>query len=801
MQLQYYFFVFLMALCHTILGQSIRGIVQSTTGEGIPFATVSVLNTNLGTTADKDGQFSLNLGGGDYQIAVNALGYATKIWPVTANSQTAKLTFTLEKSVETLGEVVVTANKREEDILKVATSITSLSAQKVEQTRTVGLGNLTAIVPNYLYSELGVGFQQVQSIRGIQVFSENPAVATYIDDVNNLDILANGMMFTDVERIEVLRGPQGTLFGRNAMGGVVNIITKKPTNRTEGFAEVGVGNLALQRHAAGFKAPIVKDKLFFGVNGLYQSREGYWKNDTTGTGSRDASLQGRTVGGEKNLYGNVFLKWLPSSKFSATLNLKGQRDWSDETGFFVSQRTPEAVKTPDKINLARIGEHERNIVNTALTLKYFGQGFTLTSISALQNIGLSFKDIDFPGFYASFYDKELGEKLPPQRVFTQELRLSGATTGGKWQYTAGVFGFSQKGFEPSTNLAYELSPFEASFFGLPEGSAIIFRNRSNNFGMAGYGELSYSITTKIKATAGLRYDYEKPEATFNGYGDAVLIGGTVTNFKNDTTVNGNYSAVSPKVALSYALTDRSNLYATFTRGFRAGGVNASRLPTTVRQKFDPEYSNNYELGYKTQTWGNRFSFSASAFFIQWQNLQFFNLVAPGTYSRDNVGDAQSAGVELETSIIPAKGLQLDASVGINQAEYKDFELRRLNFGTGQEYGIPIGGNKLSNAPAHTIFIGAQYTIKAAAKLTVTLRGEMRNMGKFYTDIQNALAQPSYTLLNSNITLNYDKYSLSFWGQNWGNTAYLAFGAPDTSFGYSARTAAPRTLGVTLSAKF
>lgn len=130
MQLQYYFFVFLMALCHTILGQSIRGIVQSTTGEGIPFATVSVLNTNLGTTADKDGQFSLNLGSGDYQIAVNALGYATKIWPVTANSQTAKLAFTLEKSIETLGEVVVTANKREEDILKVATSITSLSAQK-----------------------------------------------------------------------------------------------------------------------------------------------------------------------------------------------------------------------------------------------------------------------------------------------------------------------------------------------------------------------------------------------------------------------------------------------------------------------------------------------------------------------------------------------------------------------------------------------------------------------------------------------------------------------------------------------
>ena len=137
---------------------------------------------------------------------------------------------TLSQSAETLSEVIVTANKREEIISKVATSVTSLSAKKLEDTRTWGLGGLTALVPNYTYQELGVPFQQVQSIRGIQVFSENPAVSTYIDDVNNIDILANGFAFTDIERVEVLRGPQGTLFGRNAMGGVINIITKKPSN-------------------------------------------------------------------------------------------------------------------------------------------------------------------------------------------------------------------------------------------------------------------------------------------------------------------------------------------------------------------------------------------------------------------------------------------------------------------------------------------------------------------------------------------------------------------------------------------
>lgn len=792
MSFKYSIIIFLCLWGNTTFAQSISGTVKSPSGEGIAFANVSVLNTSIGTVADKNGQFSLNLADGSYQIAVSAVGFASKVQTVVVSEILLQLDIMLDNSTETLGEVVVTANKREEDILKVATSITSLSAQKVEQTRTVGLANLTALVPNYLYQELGVGFQQVQAIRGIQVFSENPAVATYIDDVNNLDILANGMMLTDIERIEVLRGPQGTLFGRNAIGGVVNIITKKPSNRTEGFAEVGMGNLSLQRHAAGFKTPIIKDKLFFGINGLYQSRDGYWENDTTGTGATDGRIVGKTIGGEKNLYGNVYLKWLPSAKFSASLNVKGQRDWSDNTGFFVSQPSETvAFKNPDKIYLSRIGEHERNIVNSALTLKYFGSGFTVTSISALQRIGLSFKDIDFPGYYHSFYEKAIGEALPPQNVLSQELRVNGASMSQKLKYTAGFFYFSQVGYEPSTNLAFELAPDIYS----------IFRNKSDNNGVAVFGELTYKITNKLSATGGLRYDNENRESTFNGFGDASFAGGVFTQTIPDTTVSGTYSALSPKVAVAFALNEKSNLYASFTRGFRAGGVNAQKLPVNVPQKFDPEYSNNYEIGYKTQTLANRLSIGASAFYIQWQDLQFFNLVAPFTYARENVGDATSTGFELEASAILVKGLQLDGSLGLASAKYGHIHLERVNFLTGDEFEIDAEDNKLSNTPSHTLFLGAQYTTKLSEKLSLMLRGEVRNMGEFYTDIQNSLKQPSYTLINSNITLAYSNYSLSFWGQNLTDQTYLAFGNPDTSFGRSVRTAAPRTLGVTLKAQF
>ena len=606
-----------------------------------------------------------------------------------------------------LEEVMVTANKREESIIKVNTSVTSLSSKKIEDTRTWGLSGLTALVPNYNYQELGVSFQQIQSIRGIQVFSENPAVSTYIDDVNNIDILANGFAFTDIERIEILRGPQGTLYGRNAMGGVVNIITKKPTNQTNGFAETSFGNIGLQRYSTGIKTPIIKDKLYFGLNGLYQTQDGFLKNDITSTSTTDTNLNGKSVGGEKNLYGNMFLKWLVSNRFQLTLNLKGQQDKSNNSGFMVSQFSDTyAFANPDVINLSRIQNHERNILNTSLVAKYNADKFTITSISALQTISFGFKDLDFPGIYHSYYDGKIGELLPPQKVWSQELRIN-SHSDSKFQYTAGVYAFTQKGYEPTTNTAYELSDAEAAAFGLPSGTYLINRNRSNNSGLAGFGEMSYQLTNKLKTTVGLRYDYEKREATFNGFGDAMLFNGVITEINPNITSNGNYSAISPKFSVNYSVNELSNIYATYTRGFRAGGINASSLPEGVRQTFDPEYSNNYEIGYKSYLLNKKLSIGASAFLIQWKDLQFYNLVAPFTYARENVGNAQSAGIEIEVSALPAKGLQLDGSFGFNPTEYKGFDLKRVNFGTGVETTTAIGGNKLSNAPTHTLFLGAQ----------------------------------------------------------------------------------------------
>lgn len=769
--------------------QILKGTVKNQAGEGISYATIALLNSPKGTVADKSGNYQLSLPPGKYEISVSTVGYATQIQPITISDKNTELNFRLNPSTQDLGEVVVTAQKTEQNLLNIPGAVSSLSAKKIEDARVWELANLTAIVPNYLYSELGVAFQQIQSIRGVQVFSENPAVATYIDDVNALDILGGGFQMADIERVEVLRGPQGTLFGRNAMGGVVNIITKKPTNRTSSFAELSVGNLGLQRYNVGFKTPLVKDKLFFGINGVYTKRNGFLKNDTTGLGKTEKNIQGARVGDERSIYGNAYLRWIPTSQFSATLNLKAQTDQSDATGFMLSVPNETlAFANPDKIYLTRIGTHQRNILNTSLNLKYYGSGYTLTSVSATQTIGMAYRDVDFPGYYHTFREKEIGEMLPPQKVFTQEFRINSNAVDSKLSYSAGVFYFNQTGYEPTTNLAYELSP---TMF-------VAFRNKAINNGLAVFGQIGYKLIPSLELTAGLRYDNENRKAVFNGFGDAVFSMGTLTFVKPDTTVSGKYKAVSPKVALTYSINSKSSMYVSYTRGFRAGGINAQRLPKGISQTFKPEFSDNFEVGLKATGLENKLRVGLTAFLINWKDLQFYNLVAPFTYARENLGDVQTKGLEFDATMIPVKNLELDASLGLNSGKYKDFRLTRVDFATASETNIDVSGKKLANAPSHTFYVAMQYGIPLSATAKLSLRGEYRSVGQFYTDLQNTLNQPTYSLINTRVNLQVAKLNVAFWVQNLGNTRYLIYGSGDTSFGRSVRMASPRTLGLTLT---
>ncbi|WP_299537552.1 TonB-dependent receptor [Ulvibacterium sp.] len=780
------------------IAQTVSGTITNPAKQPITDANITVLNSTRGTISKQDGTFSLQLIAGKHTLQISEIGYATKVLEIMVIDNELTIDVILEPATTQIDEVVVTALKREQRLQDIPIAVTSLNPTRLQETRSWDVDELTGIIPNYSATQLGVGFQGLQSIRGIQVFSENPAIATYIDGVNSLDIAAGGIQFMDVERVEVLRGPQGTLYGRNALGGVINIITKKPTNKQSGFFESSLGNLGLQRHGLGFKTPLIDDTLFFGIAAQYQYRDGFLTNSTEGTADPVIGQDGRRVGDESSIYGNVFLKWLPNDRWDATLNLKTQIDQSDASTFFVSVQDEQvALDNPDSIFLGRVGEHQRNLFNASAAVNYRANAFKLSSISAYQRVGLRFNDLDFlpqfPGqVFASYNDGQVGVMNNPQEVFSQEFRISSEDKNDTLNYTAGTFYFNQTNYEPSTNTARIVD----------ETTLDIFSQIGKNEGIALFGEVNYAFAKAFTATAGLRYEYENRKLIFSRFES---VDGIVNFIDNRTELSGNYDALLPKFALGYQISNNQNAYASYTRGFRAGGINGNLLPEGVSQTFDPEYSNNFEIGYKSNWFNNKLQANLAAFHIDWKDLQFFNSFGNFVFARTNVGDARSTGIELETIAIPLKGLQLEANLGINDTEYKDFVLSRdiLNETTGMADTITddVSGNTLSNAPEHTFFFAGQYQFPAFKDYALTIRGEFRNIGDAFSDIQNDLEIESYSLLNTLVTLSNGKYTLSAWVRNIADERYIAFGAPDTSFGRSTRIAEPRTFGTTLNIKF
>ncbi|MEP7171242.1 MAG: TonB-dependent receptor, partial [Bacteroidota bacterium] len=300
-------------LCSSQNTAPLSGKITDSKSNAISKASVYLLNTNLGTITNEQGEFSISeIPIGNYTVQITAINYATVTKNIVLGTDKSEpLTIQLNNSSRQLDEIIVTAQKKEESLQNVPVTITALSAKQVEEYRLWDTKDLSAIVPN-LYTGNPGDDRNVTSIRGIATTSYDPAVATYIDGVNQFSLDTYISQLFDVERIEILKGPQGTLYGRNAMGGVVNIITKQPTNTMHGFAEVSIGDFKQQRYSAGIQAPIVKNKLFVGVAGLYNSRDGFYTNEFTN------SLFDK----QNSITGNYYLKYVPDSKWAITFNFK-----------------------------------------------------------------------------------------------------------------------------------------------------------------------------------------------------------------------------------------------------------------------------------------------------------------------------------------------------------------------------------------------------------------------------------------------------------------------------------------------
>jgi len=759
----------------------ISGIVKDIKGRPLVAVTVSILNTNLSAVTNNAGEFELkNIPAGKLTVRFSAVGYAAVNEPLTLPDEVMNIT--LADADLRLDEVIVSAQKTEENVQNIPVSVSVFSSAKINDYRIQNTRDLAVIVPNLYSSNPGDG-RNITSIRGIGTTSYDPAVATYIDGVNQFGLDTYIASLFDIERIEVLRGPQGTLYGRNAMGGVVNIITKQPSNYTSGFAGVDIGNYGQQRYSAGIRTALIKDKLFFGAAGLFNRQSGFYTNEFNN--SRFDRAHG--------YLGNYYLKFTGSSKFALTLNVKHNENRNNGT-FPLAGSAEDALKSPFRINQNGLTTMHDNLFNASLSANYSGDSFNFSSQSAYQSNYRFYDkpiDSDFSPLDGILLINNYGRDWNKTAVLTQEFKFSSPSSAdSKMRWVGGLYGF------------YQNNPVKQGLFFGADAEAvgsvpdlnIVSINRGKGFGMAAYGQLAYAVTDQLSVTAGLRYDYEHKKQ--NVYGEMFMQGEVPSADQKDTTATASYSALSPKVSVAYLMSAEHNLYATYSRGFRAGGLTQLGSDRTARSlySYKPEYSNNIELGSKNTFLDQRLSLNMAVFYVRLTDAQIPVLVLPDaiTVTR-NAGKMSSKGVEAELSARPVKGLSVDYNFGYTDAKYKRLSLPD----EGQE--VNYDGNRQVYSPKMTSMLALQYSyaVKPLNKLNLIVRGEWAYTGDQFYDLKNEIEQKGYQLFNAKAGVSTSKIDVFLWGRNLGNKTYVDYAY---DFG-PAHLGNPRIYGVSLMTKF
>ena len=739
----------------------LKGKVTNTAGDHISHATVSILNTGKSAVCDGNGFYRIAaIPEGKYLVSVSATGYAAVVVETSLINDPDSFNFILAPSYSTLDEVVVSVDKTDEKLQQVPAAISSLGSRQVKEFRLWNINGITGIVPN-LYSAHSGDNRNVTTIRGIGTTSYEQAVATYVDGVNQFSLDTYIPNLFDIERIEVLRGPQGTLYGRNAMGGVINIITRKPSNHAEGNAEINLGNYGLQRIGLSFKLPLVRDKLFFGAAGLYEQRNGYYTNKFTGT---DFDRQ-------KYFNGNYYLKYLPSPKTDVTLNFKHLNNKNNGPFPLVTGKDA-AFAEPFTVNQNAVTTMQDDNLNASLSFNYFSRTWMFTSQTAYQsNYRIYQKPIDgdFSPLDAISIINDYGKDYNKVKVWTEEFRFSSRNNDTrKWNWTLGSFFFAQD------NPVKQGISFgkDAGILGIPDSNfTLINTNLSRNKGMAFFGQATYRLSPKWDFTVGTRWDMENRRLTVSG--EYFKEPGPLFTVLGDTSASGHFSAFSPKAGINYHLKEGQLFYLNYSRGYRSGGFTSLTSDPSQPPLFayEPEFSNNFELGWKTQFWKNKMTVNAAIFYSFVNHVQVPTLLLPDAITIiRNSGHLTSKGIEVEMMATLLKGLEVIYSGGITDARYG---LLNLAVNGNMENLV---GNRQIFTPSFTSMLTGQYSYVPAnhPKLRLLARLEWFYLGDQYFDLPNTIHQQSYGIINGRLGGVYNHAGLFLWARNLGNTKYISY---------------------------
>ncbi|MEQ9566765.1 MAG: TonB-dependent receptor [Pseudomonadales bacterium] len=687
-----------------------------------------------------------------------------------------------QKSEMTLEEVIVTAQKREQRLLDVPIAISVLSDRLIRDARIEDLSDVAMLTPNL---EIGnsIGRQtSIVSMRGVNpgLFG-SPTVLVYQDGFTMGDTrIKNNSTLFDLERIEVLKGPQATLYGRNSLGGVIHYITRKPSSEFEGFLEASYGNYDDTDLAVSLTGPLVEDRLGYRLTVGYQQHEGYWDNRLTGE---------KNVNDEQDANVRLNLFYTPNERFSVDLSLdysESDDNCGDCPNFAntfdadnpmgLGAGTVDTNEYVQTVNQDSLGLFKRDVAQAVVTAEYEMENAILTSISGYgymdSNLVADINRLPGPSIFGPL-SVEAFDLVIDLKVFSQELRLASAGNT-RFEWLLGGYYFQD---ESTRSLDVLLTPPQDAQLGQPN-----FSNASSDTeNVALFFDGSYDLNEKWTIGFGLRYDRETKERND-------VIGGIQQSKTVDEWL--------PKFTMSYKPSDAVNWYLTVSSGYKAGGFNTPSAPI---DEYSPEYLENYELGFKGLLWGGLARLETAVFYMQWSDQQINRTTQLENYV-DNAAKSTISGFEAAISVKPMDGLEFTASAAYLDAEFDEY-LDSTSvpdyFGLDPDYS----GNDILMTPNIVLAMSGQYTLDLVDGWNMKTRADARYTGDRNFHASGALPQDSYNLVNLYMGVERESLELGFYADNVFDEGYHTFGVLEAGGPPFLWTAAPRTYGIKASLRF
>ena len=785
--------------------------------------------------------------------------------PVMAVTETETVVADTSR-VYDLDEVVVVSQSKE--YMKLRHQPMSSTVLTDNEIGSLGLRDLREIsdyVPSFVMPNYGARFTSSIYVRGIGSRVNSPSMGIYVDDIPLMNKSAFNSHTWQLERVDVLRGPQGTLYGVNTEGGLVRQYTKSPLRHQGTDVSLGFGT-HFYRNIEVAHYNKVNDQLAFSVAAFYDGTNGFWKNTLTDERADDMNEAG----------GRFRLIYQPTQRLSF--------DWISDYQYVRQKAYPYGILAPESgdvltdPNQNHQSKYKRNMFNSGLAVKYQGCGFDFHSNTSYQLL----KDNLFMDNDYSDVDFVTVDQSQLSNALTQEFTIK-SNNQSRWHWTSGVFGsytwlkttapntfgsaFSQMMGQQIGGMIYQqMLKSMAARMGEEAAAAAIQRAGGVNIGMSLFvpcvfrtpqfnlgifHQSDIDLTDHLTATLGLRYDYTHAKIDYDTRGNSVMdfdIMGQAAKIVATSifahTEKANFNQLLPKFGLTYKFNDGSNIYATVTKGYRAGGFNVQmfgdiiqsdvqsglqgvmqsamqsrqdimiveRVPTEKVYaslldgiKFKPEESWNYELGTHLNLFDNLIHADLSVYYMQIRNQQLSVFTEDYGYGRKmvNAGKSYSCGLEmtLRGSAL-SNHLGWSLGYGYTHAAFKDYTTKTSAKGDIVDYK----DNKVPFVPAHTLSAMVDYRLDINDSFikSLTFGANMNAQGKIWWDEANTYSQKFYAVLGAHICADLNICKLNLWARNLTDTKYNTFAFSSKATGqevFMAQKGNPFQMGFDLSFYF